>query len=313
MKSTNLSILLRKPLQPLLRAISDIVFVRLFNVWQSIGFHITRNHFHEPIPDTRTLPDELWIRHSELVGVDMNEDTQLEFLHKFSVNFKKEYDMISTRRPVAGQYYANNPSFGYVDGDVLYCMVRYFKPKRMIEIGAGYSTYLSAEAILRNEEEGGHRAELIAIDPYPNETLKEGFPGLAKLITSEVERVELAEFTKLRENDILFIDSSHVLRIGNDVQYEYLEILPRLNKGVIVHIHDIFLPWEYPKDWVLKNHWFWNEQYLLQAFLAFNNAFEILWAAQYMHLRHAEKLEEAFGTYYRRHGAGGSFWIRKKA
>ena len=116
----------------------------------------------------------------------------------------------------------------------------------------------------------------------------------------------------MQENhDILFIDSSHVLRIGGDVQYEYLEILPRLARGVIVHSHDIFLPAEYPRHWVLEEHKFWTEQYLLQAFLAFNDSFEVLWAGSYMHLKHPEKLEEAFSSYKRERTLPGSFWMRK--
>jgi len=131
------------------------------------------------------------------------------------------------------------------------------------------------------------------------------------LIPKKVQDIPLSEFKKLSENDILFIDSSHVLKIGSDVQYLYLEVLPRLNKGVIVHAHDIFLPAEYPKEWVLKNYIFWNEQYLLQAFLAFNNSFEVLWAGSYMHLRHPDKLEEAFSSYKRDKIWPSSFWIRK--
>jgi hypothetical protein len=97
------------------------------------------------------------------------------------------------------------------------------------------------------------------------------------LIPSRIQDIALSKFTELKKNDFLFIDSTHTLKIGSDVQYEYLEILPRLNEGVIVHIHDIFLPAEYSKAWVLKDHRFWTEQYLLQAFLSFNSMFEILW------------------------------------
>jgi hypothetical protein len=104
------------------------------------------------------------------------------------------------------------------------------------------------------------------------------------LIIDKVQNVSLSEFNKLEKNDILLIDSSHVLKIGSDVQYEYLEILPRLKKGVIVHVHDIFSPSEYPREWVLEDYRFWNEQYLLCAFLSFNSAFEVLWAGSYMHL-----------------------------
>jgi len=171
---------------------------------------------------------------------------------------------------------------------------------------------LSAQAILKNEEEDNdYECELVAIEPYPNDILKAGFPGLSKLIPKKVQDIPLSEFKKLSENDILFIDSSHVLKIGSDVQYEYLEILPRLNKGVIVHAHDIFLPAEYPKEWILKDYRFWTEQYLLQAFLSFNDSFEVLWGGSYMHLRHPDKLEEAFSSYKRDERWPGSFWIRR--
>ena len=190
-------------------------------------------------------------------------------------------------------------------------MIRYLKPRRIFEIGSGNSTYLSAEALLKNAEEGDHECELVAFEPYPNDVLKAGFPGLSKLITAKIQDISLSEFSKLKPSDILFIDSSHVLKIGSDVRYEYLEILPRLNKGVVVHAHDIFLPSEYPREWVLKNHWFWTEQYLLQAFQAFNDSFEVLWAASHMHLKQPEKLETSFSSYDRTKTWPGSFWMKK--
>ena len=149
------------------------------------------------------------------------------------------------------------------------------------------------------------------IDPYPNEVLKRGFPGLSRLIPEKVQDVPISEFMTLGDNDILFIDSSHVLKTGSDVHYEYLEVLPRLNRGVIVHVHDIFLPAEYPREWVLGEHRFWNEQYLLQAFLAFNESFEVLWAGSYMHLRYPEELETAFSSYRREETWPKSFWMRR--
>jgi predicted O-methyltransferase YrrM len=191
-------------------------------------------------------------------------------------------------------------------------MIRYFKPRRIYEIGSGYSTYLSAQAVRKNvEQDRSYQCELVAIEPYPNEILRGGFLGLCRLIAKQVQDVTLSEFEKLEENDILFIDSSHVLKIASDVQYEYLDILPRLNKGVIVHFHDIFLPKEYPKEWVLQLRIFWTEQYLLQAFLAFNESFEILWAGSYMHFKQAAKLESAFNSYDRNKTLPGSFWMRR--
>lgn len=290
------------------------VIKKLFPFCQKLGFHIVPNHFYYPIPDTWELKDDLWSKHSELVGIDINEKKQLEILSLFVSKFKNEYDKFPRHKTsVPYEYYVKNNSFESVDGEILYCMIRYFKPKKIFEIGSGFSTYLSAQAILKNRaEDKDYECELVAIDPYPNKILMAGFPGLSKLIPKKVQDIPLSEFKKLCENDILFIDSSHVLKIGSDVQMEYLEILPRLAKGVIVHVHDILLPAEYPKEWVLKNHRFWNEQYLLQAFLAFNDSFEVLWGGNYMHLMHPDKLETAFSSYKREDLKGRkSFWIRK--
>src|SRR5262249_46442361 len=115
------------------------------------------------------------------------------------------------------------------------------------------------------------------------------------------------------QNDILFIDSSHVFRVDSDVRFLFLEVLPRLNPGVLIHIHDIFLPYDYPRDWIVKEHRFWNEQYLLHAFLLFNRAFEVLWAGSYMHTRHSDKLKRAFASYDPASVWPGSFWMRRLA
>ncbi len=278
-----------------------ILFKKIFLFCQRLGFHITPNHFYFPIPDTRTLKDKLWLRQSKLVGIDINENKQLELLTLFSSKFENEYNNFPMHKTqIPHQYYVNNGNFRSVDGEILYCMMRYFKPKKIIEIGSGFSTYLSAQAILKNKkEDNSYKCKLIAIEPYPNNILKKGFPGLSKLISKRVQDIPLSFFKKLNENDILFIDSSHILKIGSDVEYEFLEILPRLNKGVLIHIHDIFLPSQYPKEWVLNLFRFYTEQYLLHALLIFNNNFDILWAGRYMHLNHFNKLEIAFNSYKR--------------
>jgi hypothetical protein len=285
---------------------------RFFRLWEDKGYHVTPVHFYEPVPDTRTLKDDLWEKQSPLVGIDINEAFQIKLLSLFSSKYKKEYESFPREETsVPYQYYVDNGAFESVDGEVSYCMIRHFKPKKIFEIGSGNSTYLSAQAVIKNGEDNNHECELVAFEPYPNDILKSGFPGLSKLISTEIQNVSITTFDKLRENDILFIDSSHVIKIGNDVQYEYLEILPRLNIGVIVHLHDIFLPAEYPREWVLRDYRFWTEQYLLQAFLAFNDRFEVLWAGSMMHLRHPDKLEIAFSSYNREERWPGSFWIRK--
>jgi len=294
----------------------DLVFRRLFPVWQSLGFHVTRNHYYEPIPDTRTLRDELWQRRSDLVGVDMREAGQLELLSMFASRYKDEYDRFpltkdQTSKPY--EYFVDNGVFAAVDGEVLYCMIRHFRPRRIFEIGSGYSTRLSAQAVLRNRtEDESYECELVAIEPYPREVLKAGFPGLTRLQICRAQDVPVQEFMKLEANDILFIDSSHVLSIGSDVQYEFLEIIPRLQPGVLVHLHDIFFPLEYPRWRVLGFYRFWTEQYLLQAFLAFNSSFEVLWAGHYMLVNHPDKLRAVFGSFDKTEVWTASCWMRRK-
>jgi hypothetical protein len=292
--------------------IYKVDYKEYFNFFENKGFHITPVNFDQPIPQLATLPNDLWNKESKLVEININENNQIDLLSQFS-RFRVEYDNFPrSKTKIPYEYYGNNKEFESCDGEILYSIIRHFKPKRILEIGSGYSTMLSAQAILKNREENAsYECELTAIEPLPSETLTKGFPGLSKLIHGIVQDVPLTEFRKLSENDILFIDSSHVLKTGNDVQYEFLEILPRLGRGVFVHIHDVFLPREYPKEWILEEHRFWTEQYLLQAFLSFNDAFEVLWAGSYMHLKHPDELEAAFSWYNRNKKWPASFWIRK--
>jgi hypothetical protein len=294
----------------------------LFSLGQKLGYNITPNRYDSPIPDLRELQDDLWFNRSELVGININEEKQLELLSYFESRFKSEYDNFSRNQTtVPYEYYVGNGTFESVDGEVLHCLIRHLKPSKIVEVGSGFSTYLMARTVLMNKEEDDrYTCDLVAIDPYPNPTLKKGFPGLSKLIDQKVQSVPLSEFSQLSENDVLFIDSSHALKTGSDVQYLYLETLPRLMEGVVIHMHDIFLPAEYPKTLLFDYHLFYNGQYLLQAFLTFNDSFEVLWAGNYMHSNHPGALKRAFSSYdsflsRKRKGVPwigpGSFWIRK--
>lgn len=283
-----------------------------FPIFQRLGVHVVPNHFYEPVPDTSKLPETVWMNPSQLIGIELNVSAQLELLRVFTGKYRMEYEQF---RKAATQestdFFLNNTAFASVDAEILYCMIRHFKPRRIFEIGSGYSTLLAAEAVLMNQKDGS-TCDLVAFEPYPNETLVRGFPGLKELRSVRVQEVPVSEFQQLQANDILFIDSSHVLKIGSDVQYEFLEILPRLNVGVLVHFHDIFLPAEYPREWVIKKRRFWTEQYLLQSFLAFNESFETVWAASFMHLRHSDELARAFRSYNRSNVWPGSFWMKRK-
>lgn len=287
-----------------------------FDLWERMGFHITPIHFHQPIPDTRTLGDEIWDRTSELVGIDINTKKQLELLTEVFPQFIRECDFPREQTETPHEFFRKNGAFLSVDAEVFHCMIRYFQPKRIIEVGSGSTTYLAARACQLNAEDG-ISTELYAIDPFPNDVVKGGFPGLTSLIQKPLQRVPLEFFSQLEESDILFIDSSHVVRIGGDVNYAFLEIIPRLQKGVIVHVHDIFMPAEYPQKWIFEDRFFWTEQYILHAFLSFNYAFEVLWASSYMHFNYPNKLKAVFPEYEKLHHDyphvwPSSFWIRRK-
>jgi hypothetical protein len=284
---------------------------RSFNLWQRIGVHVTPNHFYGPVPDTSALPPALWSSDSELIGIDLRVNHQRELIQRFRTDFGAEYESLP-RQPsdVVGQFYLENDLFGWLDAVIYYCMIRSIKPRRVLEIGSGMSTLLAATALDRNREEGAG-GRVTAIDPYPQDDLLPFLTDRSELLLQPVQNVPLSRFSALERNDIVFIDSSHVLKIGSDVQYEYLEVIPRVGRGVLVHAHDIFLPSEYPKDWVMVQRRFWNEQYLLQAFLTFNQAFEVVWSGSYMHLKHADVLDEAFGIYEPSHRPPGSFWFRR--
>lgn len=275
---------------------------------EKIGYHLTENNYYSPIPDSRILHEKehLWDAESDMVGVDLKVDYQLHLVNEVFPVFKEEYDNIP-RIQIGdnNEFFLDNPAFSGTDALALYCMIRHFRPRRIIEVGGGYSTLLSAKAAMTNGQ-----TDFFCIEPYPGEVLQRGVRGLTQLIPQKIEDVDVNFFRQLKDGDILFIDSSHVCRIFGDVNYIYLELLPRLNKGVLVHIHDIFFPREYPKHWLIQNKWFWNEQYLLRAFLAFNNAFEVLLCNSFLGLKHQDALKKTFpnSPWWE---CGGSFWMRK--
>jgi hypothetical protein len=281
-------------------------FHEIFRLWERHGFHVTPVHFYQPIPDTQSLPDTLWNRPSELLGIDMNNAVQLDLLRHHFPEFRREYDQFPaqpTGEP--GRFYLNNGLFDGTDALVAYCMVRHFQPRLIIEVGSGFSSLVLGDAAVKNGS-----GSLLCIEPFPREFLRKGFPGLQSLIEKKVQDIGLDFFAQLESGDMLVIDSSHTVKIGGDVNYLFLEVLPRLKPGVIVHVHDIFLPFEYRRDWVLDEFRFWTEQYLLQAFLTFNSEFEVLMANSYLNHYQQEDLKATFAN--SPWWGGGSFWIRRK-
>jgi len=289
-------------------------FQEIFSLWERKGFHVTPVHFYQPIPDTQSLPETLWDGPGELVGINMNDALQLDLLRRHFPKFRDEYEQFPTKPTGEGSgFHLNNGLFDGADALVAYCMVRQFQPRLIIEIGSGLSSLLLAQAAARNDN-----SALVCIEPFPREFVRKGFPGLRSLIEKRVQDIDLEFFSQLESSDILFIDSSHTVKIGGDVNYLFLEVLPRLKPGVIVHVHDIFLPFDYRRDWVMEERRFWTEQYLLQAFLTFNSEFEVLMANRYLSYYHKEDLKTTFPTLQSFPGrnaaswGGGSFWMRRK-
>jgi predicted O-methyltransferase YrrM len=286
---------------------------RSFGFWERHGVHVVPVHFYEPIPDTRLLDPALWTETRSLPGIDLRAEAQLQRLQDFAARYRSEYERFPRHATAdATQYHEENGQFASTDGEVLHCMIRSSRPRLVIEVGSGFSTLITAAALRRNAAEGAP-GELVCIEPYPNAVLRAGVPGLTRLISAPVQKVPLETFAQLGAGDVLFIDSSHVVAVGSDTTREVLDIVPRLAPGVLVHFHDIYTPIEYPRGWVLDEHRFWNEQYLVEAFLSFNDRFEVLYAGSYLHVTQLQKLME-FSPLYRPEARWStSLWIRRVA
>jgi predicted O-methyltransferase YrrM len=290
------------------------ILARLFPYFERVGLHVTLSHFYEPIPDLRTLPADIFERESELPGLDMREPEQLSLLDQLG-RFRNEYSkftLIQDQGADNNEYYLSNPQYGPVDAEVLYSMIRLQAPKQVIEIGAGYSTLLIARGMRRNaEHDPAKRGRLTSIEPYPRPFLRR-LDGLDELIESDLQSVPLERFQALGPGDVLFIDSSHVMKLGSDVQYELLEIIPRLAPGVFVHIHDIFLPTEYPAVFATEWKLFWTEQYAVQAFLQFNSEFLVMWSSNLMMRRHPQRVGETFPSILSVPNVPSSLWLQRR-
>ena len=268
-------------------------------------------HFYSPIADPTLIEArkaEIFRKRDGSVGIDYKVDKQLALLgtlapHARLIDYPAE-------DPGDGlTYFYNNDQFPVLDAEFLHAALCHFRPAQMIEVGSGFSSLITANV---NRRFLNGELRFTCIEPFPRQFLIDGVEGITDLIVSKVEDLDLEFFDRLGDGDILFIDSSHVSKVGSDVNYLFFEIIPRLNPGVIVHVHDIFLPDEYPEAWVLDQNRNWNEQYLLQTFLQFNSDWEVLWASHLMGTRHRDAVTGVFARYPRL-GGGGSLWMRRRS
>ncbi len=277
-------------------------------------------HYYSPVPDIPDLDSRrVWERKSELPGIDFRPEKQVELLHQLGREYGDEcsWPLHATKKEKETEFYLMNNSFTYGCAAPLYTIIRHFKPRHFMEIGSGHSSKVISSALEKNKQDDPLQAsEYTIIDPYPGEMVSK-LPAVSRLIKEKVECVDLKLFEKLENNDILFIDSSHTVKTGGDVNFLILEVLPRLKTGVLIHFHDIGLPYEYPKIYFTNPQFrvFWTEAYLLQAFLAFNSKFEILLAMSYLQTNHMDEFCKAFAPFKLEDNwsSSGSFWIRRKS
>ena len=259
--------------------------------------------------DIRKREDEIFsVISKELQGIDLNEEYQLTLLKEFERYYSEiPYTDDKTER----RYYYNNGYYLHSDAIILYSMIRYFRPRKIIEVGAGFSSAAMLDAVDSLEHP---ETRFTFIDPYPERLkslLRQDDYGRCTILETNLESVRGTIFEELAENDMLFVDSSHVCKTGSDVNKIIFEILPKLKSNVLVHFHDIFFPFEYPKSWVLDwNAFGWNEDYFLRAFLMYNTSFEIVFFNTFLEHFHKERFMATMPDCLK--NLGGSLWIRKK-
>ena len=257
---------------------------------RKIGVFPIMDHYYEPRFKFDSVNQEA-LDERNLPGIDLNTEKQLKLLDELNyglefIKFTDEQLQISGPQ----SFRVNNGSFESGDAEFLYSIVRYFKPKNIIEIGCGSSTKIIRYANQVNAATEGFVANHICIEPFEQPWL-ESFENVT-VLRERLENVTDRIVTLLQEGDFLFIDSSHIIRPGGDVLEEFLNIIPSLPKGVIVHVHDIFTPRDYPINWLHDHVKFWNEQYLLEALLSDNDKFEIIAGLNYLKNSHYEKLNK---------------------
>ena len=268
---------------------------------------VPTGHFYSAVPsmaDRRRILDRP-AHTPPLPDIDLNHHAQMQLLRSFERHYSDDlfaFDKCPERR-----YYANNPAFSWHDAFILRAMIKSFHPQSIIEVGSGFSSGVTLDSI---DDIDDYDPSVLFIEPFPetlHQVLREEDSGHYGLIDAPVQEVSLEKFTGLKADDILFIDSTHISKLGSDVNHLLLEILPHLNSGVLIHIHDIFYPFEYPRDWIKQGR-AWNEIYLVRALLSATNRYKIVAFNHYLATTEETFLVQAMP----RLSAGncGSLWLR---
>jgi predicted O-methyltransferase YrrM len=265
-------------------------------------------HFYSPLP-SKAEALEAFDRGGfgpPFPGIDLNEAGQFERLERFADWYPEQP---FPEHPVSGRrFHLDNPSYGHYDAIMLYGMLREARPRRIIEVGSGFS---SAAMLDLNPILFGGNAQYTFIDPDMTRLrplLQPGDAANVTLIEKRVQDVPVDTFKSLQAHDVLFIDSSHVSKIGSDVNRLFFDVLPVLAPGVLIHLHDIAGNLEYPRHWLEEGR-AWNEQYLLRAFLMHNTAYRVELFTAWLWNAKTEFIRERLPMCGR--GGGGQIWLRK--
>ncbi len=267
-------------------------------------------HFYSPIVNPEEInkrEKEIWKDNNEkkLGLISLNSEFQLNLLTHLNAFYS---EMPFQKKKHNGlRYYFENKFYSYTDAIILYSLIRHFEPKHIIEIGSGFSSALMLDV---NQLFFKNKINTTFIDPNPERlySILNTTDENLNIIAEEVQSINPLYFKQLEAGDILFVDSSHISKTGSDLNFVLFEIIPILESGVIIHFHDIFYPFEYPKTWVYEGR-NWNENYLLKAFLMGNNEFEILFFSHYMH-EHFPAAFKFMPLCYK--NPGGNLWLKKK-
>ncbi len=276
-----------------MRAFLKRFAVSIFQTGQRCGFNLFPNHYYAPMADVNALrrSKEFWAKPSTMPGIRVDLDAQAETLRRIVKPFKDEYK--GNKIYLEGVQKSCGPGYGYIEAQALHGFLRSTKPQKIIEVGSGVSTYCMLHAAQLNRRETGVQTEIICVEPYPSDFLKECGVQLNRVM---VETLDPSFFDQLGDGDLLFIDSTHSVRPGGDVVYLYLEVLPRLKPGVFVHIHDIYLPYTYNRD-VLKTFFQWSETALLLALISGGSSLAIQFCLSMLHYDRKDVLREVFPEY----------------
>jgi predicted O-methyltransferase YrrM len=267
-------------------------------------------HYYSPLvslSDIKKRENEIWkgLNMNSVNGVELYADEQL-LLVKELTKYYSEIPFEDNKKQNL-RYYFDNSYYSYTDSIILYSVMRHFKPKKIIEVGSGFSSAVMLDTRQLFFED---RLQLTFIEPFPDRLytlITENDKTNSTIIVDDLQNIDVSYFEQLDSNDILFIDSSHVSKTGSDVNYILFDILPKLKPGTLIHFHDVFYPFEYPKDWVLSGR-NWNEDYLLRAFLMYNKEFRVKIFSHFLHI-HYKEVFSGMPLCYK--NPGGNLWIQK--